>query len=32
LQQEFDKLVSGRHARSPQWLAMVPAMDPAATR
>ncbi len=27
LQQEFDKLVSGRHARSPQWLALVPAME-----
>ena len=27
LQQEFDKLVSGRHARSAAWLTPVPAMD-----
>jgi branched-chain amino acid aminotransferase len=32
LQQEFDKLVSGRHARSGQWLAPVPAMDAAGVR
>ena len=32
LQQEFDKLVAGRHARSAQWLAPVPAMAPAAAR
>ncbi len=32
LQQEFDKLVAGRHARSAQWLAPVPAMDQAAVR
>ncbi len=32
LQQEFDKLVSGRHARSAQWLAAVPALDTAAVR
>jgi branched-chain amino acid aminotransferase len=29
LQQEFDKLVTGRHARSAKWLAPVPAMDAA---
>ena len=27
LQAEFDKLVSGRHARSAEWLAPVPAID-----
>ncbi|MFZ1917028.1 MAG: branched-chain amino acid transaminase [Terriglobales bacterium] len=27
LQQEFDKLVSGKHARSPKWLSPVPALD-----
>jgi branched-chain amino acid aminotransferase len=27
MQSEFDKLVSGRHARSAKWLAPVPAMD-----
>jgi branched-chain amino acid aminotransferase len=32
LQQEFEKLVSGRHVRSPQWLALVPAMDATAVR
>ena len=32
LQQEFDKLVSGRHARSAQWLAPVPALNAAAVR
>jgi len=32
LQQEFDKLVSGRHARSAAWLTPVPAMDRAAVR
>ena len=32
LQQEFDKLVAGRHARSKHWLAPVPAMDHAAVR
>src|SRR5467141_2860720 len=32
LQQEFDKLVLGRHARSAEWLAPVPAMDRAAVR
>jgi branched-chain amino acid aminotransferase len=30
LQQEFDKLVSGRHARSTEWLAPVPALNAAA--
>ncbi|MFZ3263810.1 MAG: branched-chain amino acid transaminase [Terriglobales bacterium] len=30
LQAEFDKLVSGRHARSAQWLAPVPALNQAA--
>ncbi len=29
MQQEFDKVVSGRHARSAQWLALVPAMKAA---
>jgi branched-chain amino acid aminotransferase len=32
LQQEFDKVVSGRHARSAQWLAPVPALNSAAVR
>jgi branched-chain amino acid aminotransferase len=32
LQQEFDKLVAGRHARSATWLAPVPAMDAAGVR
>jgi len=32
LQQEFDKLVSGRHARSAEWLAPVPALNAAAVR
>ena len=32
LQQEFDKLVMGRHARSAKWLSSVPAMDAAAVR
>ena len=32
LQQEFEKLVTGRHARSRQWLAPVPAMNQAAVR
>jgi branched-chain amino acid aminotransferase len=32
LQREFDKLISGKHARSAKWLAPVPAMDPALTR
>jgi branched-chain amino acid aminotransferase len=32
LQQEFDKVVNGRHARSAQWLAPVPALDAAAVR
>jgi branched-chain amino acid aminotransferase len=32
LQQEFDKLVSGRHARSSEWLAPVPALNAAAVR
>jgi branched-chain amino acid aminotransferase len=32
LQQEFDKLVAGRHGRSATWLAPVPAMDAAAVR
>jgi branched-chain amino acid aminotransferase len=32
LQQEFDKLVAGRHARSEECLALVPAMDAAAVR
>lgn len=30
LQAEFDKLVTGRHARSAQWLALVPAINAAA--
>ncbi|MGB8012951.1 MAG: branched-chain amino acid transaminase [Terriglobales bacterium] len=32
LQQEFDKLVSGRHARSAEWLAPVPALNAATVR
>ena len=32
LQQEFDKLVNGRHARSAQWLAPVPALNAAAVK
>ena len=32
LQQEFDKLVSGKHARSAAWLAPVPALNAAAVR
>lgn len=32
LQQEFDRLVAGRHARSEKCLAPVPAMDRAAVR
>jgi branched-chain amino acid aminotransferase len=32
LQKEFDKLVSGRHAKSAEWLAPVPAMNAAAVR
>ena len=32
IQQEFEKLVSGKHARSAAWLAPVPAMDPATAR
>jgi branched-chain amino acid aminotransferase len=32
LQEEFDKLVSGRHARSAEWLAPVPALNAAAVR
>jgi len=32
LQQEFDKLVSGRHARSAQWLAQVPVPNAAPVR
>ena len=30
LQAEFDKLISGRHARSAQWLSLVPALNQAA--
>lgn len=30
LQAEFDELVSGKHARSPQWLSPVPALNQAA--
>ena len=30
LQQEFDQVVNGGHARSAQWLAPVPALDAAA--
>jgi branched-chain amino acid aminotransferase len=32
LQQEFDKLVHGRHARSAQWFAPVPALNAAVVR
>jgi len=32
LQQEFDKVVSGRHVRSAQWLSPVPALNAAAVR
>jgi branched-chain amino acid aminotransferase len=32
LQQEFDKLVTGRHARSAQWLSPVPALNAAVVR
>src|ERR1700686_3214081 len=32
LQQEFDKLGSGRHARSTEWLAPVPALNAVAVR
>jgi branched-chain amino acid aminotransferase len=32
LQQEFDTVVSGRHARSAEWLAPVPALNAAAVR
>jgi branched-chain amino acid aminotransferase len=32
LQQEFDKLVNGRHARSAEWLAPVPALNAAAVK
>jgi branched-chain amino acid aminotransferase len=32
LQQDFDKLVSHRHARSAEWLTPVPALDAAAVR
>jgi branched-chain amino acid aminotransferase len=32
LQQEFEKVVSGRHAKSAQWLAPVPALNAAAVR
>ncbi|HUM06700.1 MAG TPA: branched-chain amino acid transaminase [Terriglobales bacterium] len=32
LQQEFDKLVAGRHPRSKEWFAPVPAMDRVAVR
>src|SRR5271156_6560264 len=32
LQQEFDKVVSGRHAKSSEWLAPVPALNAAAVR
>ena len=32
LQQEFDKLITGRHAKSAEWLAPVPALDAAALR
>jgi branched-chain amino acid aminotransferase len=32
LQQEFDQVVSGRHARSAEWLAPVPARNAAAVR
>jgi branched-chain amino acid aminotransferase len=32
LQQEFDKVVSGKHARSAEWLAPVPKLNAAAVR
>jgi branched-chain amino acid aminotransferase len=32
LQQEFEQLVKGRHARSAEWLAPVPALNAAAVR
>jgi branched-chain amino acid aminotransferase len=32
LQDAFDQLTSGRHARSQQWLSQVPAMQPAAAK
>ena len=32
LQHEFDKLVNGRHARSAEWLAPVPALNAAAVQ
>ncbi len=32
LQHEFDKVVSGRHAKSAEWLAPVPALNAAAVR
>jgi branched-chain amino acid aminotransferase len=32
LQQEFDKLITGRHAKSAEWLAPVPAMNAAAVK
>src|SRR5208282_694391 len=32
LQHEFDKVVSGRHAKSSEWLAPVPALNAAAVR
>lgn len=32
LQKEFDKLISGRHAKSAEWLSPVPAMNAAAVR
>jgi branched-chain amino acid aminotransferase len=32
LQHEFDRVVSGRHARSAQWLAPVPAVNAAGVR
>jgi hypothetical protein len=32
LQEEFDKLVTGRHARSTEWLASVPALNAAGVR
>jgi branched-chain amino acid aminotransferase len=32
LQQEFEKLVNGRHARSAEWLAPVPALNAAAVK
>jgi branched-chain amino acid aminotransferase len=32
LQQEFDKLITGRHAKSAEWLAPIPAMNAAAVK